>query len=542
MLHSKNVRKTQMKQVLSISMKKRLLLLWALLIAFAGMAVFWMLHVPYKPERMYRLVPHNAEFVSTHIELASRWEDFYGNPVSRGLLGAIDDDLFEWGDDVHDPDFNYWMDKLLGRRTVFAYIPSTGMGGAPAWIGVSWLGGEGIKLRWLLKRGRMDGLTRQDRHAGGTFWRVESDPEDSEYLSIAIVEGMIVAAWSADPDAVKYAMDSYDGRIRSIADNEEPYLDSPGCSDNALDWGWYNPGYVDTAFLPLYFQFERIDKEGLIGALSVAGDDNWYAMPDDGIEQLGQLMGPLPFIVAGAHPDGFWELWSKFAPYSWQESADRYLRNIPLSGPVTLSVMSGEHGGRLFGIGVPSLLLGAYVGEDDSVLEAVKNTLDHLNARYRWGLVPHMSMREGRSLYVIEGTADTAYSRFRFNDQIAFTLHDGWFLAASHAAPLMKLMSRYENVEAVVKADDGPWRAGLEKSDAAAYGWMDLTRGATAVRGAIMAYSVKLLFDDPVETQDTRQRLNDIIAWVNAFEPMLRMHLWLEGDGEKTTVRFELGS
>lgn len=521
-------------------MKKRRLVFWILLIAFFGGVIFWLVHVPYRPERMYRLIPAQADFVSTHIELAPRWDEFSGNPIALSLFRTMGLDIDEWAEELEDPNVRHWVDKLLVHRTVIAHVPSVGRYGVPSWFGVSWIGGESIQLRWLLKRGRLDGMTRVDHHAGVTFWRVEGDPEDREYLSLAVVEGMVVAAWSEDPDAVQYALDTYDGRFPSLVDTQAHGFE-PRCGEQALDWGWYHPRDVISDFLPLYFEFSRIDERGLSGALCVPGSEHWERIPLNGLEPLGRLLGPLPFTFVGAHPDGFWALWDQWAPETWNAATAYTLREVPVEGPMVLAVMGNEYGGRLFGIGVPSLMLAAYVGEGEAAVRAAKDTLDGLNGRYRWGLVPQKTHVGNHPVYVVESTADTAYARFRFRDQIAYTHRDGWFLAASHADALMKLMTRYEGIGAVAEADEGPWRTGMAKSDAAAYGWLDLSRGATVVRTAIMAWSLKLLFEDPVESEDIRRRLSEARAWVDALAPMLRMQLWLDADGEMTTLKFELG-
>ncbi len=530
-------------------MKKRRIVFWLLLLLFAGLVCLWLFHVPYRPNRMYRLIPAHATFVSTHIDLAAHRDDFFGNPIVMSLFRVMGLDMTEWQQEWSEPGTAYWIDKLLADRTVMAHVPALGRTGAPAWIGVSWVGAESIKLRWMLKRGRLEDMTRVDHHAGGMFWRVDGEPGDREFLSLAVVEGMVVAAWSPDRNAVQYALDAYNGTIRSIASGRGGIEQGlapgngfdPRCTESAMSWGWYDPGADPAGYFPLYFSFDRIDSDGMRGAVCAARPERWERIPLVGIEALGQLLGPLPFTLVGAHPDGFWALWDQFAPEAWNAAIEHTLRAVPIEGPVIVSVMGNEYGGRFFGIGVPSLLLAAYVGDEETGIRAAKETLDRLNAQYRWGLVPETGHVGDQPIYVVESTSDTAYARFRYRDRIAYTQRNGWFLAASHADALMKLMSRSERIEAVVEADEGPWRTGLMEAEDAAYGWIDLSSAATVIRTALMAWSLKLLFEDPVETEDTRRHLNEARAWVDAMAPMLRMQLWLDADGEMKTLKFELG-
>jgi len=55
---------------------------------------------------------------------------------------------------------------------------------------------------------------------------------------------------------------------------------------------------------------------------------------------------------------------------------------------------------------------------------------------------------------------------------------------------------------------------------AAALVWADLKAVAPAVKSAVAVYSLKLVLDDPDKTQDVRNRLTRLSAWLDAFEPM----------------------
>lgn len=144
-------------------------------------------------------------------------------------------------------------------------------------------------------------------------------------------------------------------------------------------------------------------------------------------------------------------------------------------------------------------------------------------------------------VYVIEGTGDSAYSRLRFRERAAFAVIDGWFIGSTHSFPLMQLIGRYDRPEALFDADQGGWQRSVRQGQSVAYGYTDIRGGARTLRLALSAYSVKLLFDDPQSSRETRQRINEARAWIDTLEPMGAAHAWIEQDDEILRLRLLLG-
>jgi len=64
-------------------------LFWLVALLFAGLTVWWTLHVPYAPEQVWKAIPAEAVFVSEHRDLAARWDAFSHNPFTRSLLTTV---------------------------------------------------------------------------------------------------------------------------------------------------------------------------------------------------------------------------------------------------------------------------------------------------------------------------------------------------------------------------------------------------------------------------------------------------------------------
>lgn len=522
-------------------MNKRRVTFWVLLIVFAVLVVAWFFYVPYRPSDLYRVLPPNAVFVSHHHRLAERWDDFLANPLARALftsVGLDPQDLDEWSDD---PDIRFWADKLLTRDLLIAHVPALGPGRDPAWVLAGWIGGESTRLRWLLQRGKLRGFEMVPRNTGGAYWLVELEDEHDQYLSISVVEGMLIGAFSDDPHAVRHILDVYDGMAPGhpvLRDNAWPM--SAGAEGVDPDRGWFE-GLTERGTDTTYqFGFRQIDQHGIRGSIRRPESGTLPVISASDIEVPSRLFGPVPFVMLGLNPDAVRNEWLEELGAPAQAVIDGIFET-GAAEVLFLAVSGGEYAGTLVGISVPSLMAAWPVDDEMEALARAHALIDRLNAVFRWGLVVTETRADERTVHVIEGTADNAYAGFRFRERVAFTFVDGWAVLSSHAYPLMKLLGRYDRPEALVEADQGGWQREIRRGDVAAYGRVNIRGGARTLRLAISAYSVKLLFEDPRGSRETRQRLNETRAWLDTLEPMGGADLWLDqGDGW-LQVQFALG-
>lgn len=522
-------------------MTKKRMLFWFLLVAFSAGTIFWFFHVPYRPADLYRVVPANATFVSHHRVLAERWDDFSANPLARALFISMGLDLEDMGEWSADPATRVWLDKLLARDLLIAHVPEIGPGRDPAWVLTGWIGGESIRLRWLLTRGKLEGFERFERVVGRPYWLVDTDDESEEHLSISIVDGMLIGVFSRDPHAVRSVLDVYDGLVpRHPLVRADAWTSIRSTEESVPDRGWFvapNEAGTPTTY---FFDFTEVDQAGIRGSLRRQEVGALPVMKTTNIEVPSRLLGGVPFCLVGMNPEAGVALWLDLLPLVLQEVVQGVFATDAVE-LLLLAVMGGEYAGTLSGVSVPALMAAWPVADEAAALEGVRALLDRLNAIFRWGLVVTETQVDERPVYVIESTANTVYTAFRFRERIAFTLVDGWMVVSSHAFPLMRILGRYDRPEAIFEADQGGWQSEVRRGDAAAYGYLNLQSGARTLRLAISAWSVKLLFDDPKGSRETRQQLNEIRAWVDTLEPMGAAHLWLNRNDDWLTLRFALG-
>ena len=104
----------------------RRVLFWCLLALFAALTLWWTLHVPHRPDRLYECIPANAVFVSSHDRLAGRWEGFLQNPLTRSVASSAGVKPDRLDQLATDPGVRRWVDRLASREVVLAYVPSIG--------------------------------------------------------------------------------------------------------------------------------------------------------------------------------------------------------------------------------------------------------------------------------------------------------------------------------------------------------------------------------------------------------------------------------
>ena len=517
------------------------MIFWGLLAVFAVLAIGWFFYVPYRPSDLYRVIPSNAAFVSHHHKLADRWDEFSASPLARALLTSIGldlEELEEWSDD---PATRVWLDKLLARDLLIVHVPALGPRREPAWVLAGWIGGESTRLRWLATRGQLGGLEQIRRHVGGDYWLVDTGDENEDHLSVSVVEGMLIGVFSRDPHAVNHVLDVYDGIAPGHALAREGAWEAAPCGRAANpDRGWFlgwNERGEETAY---FFGLEQVDPQGIRGALCRREPGALPAMRTMNIEVPSRLFGGVPFMVVGMNPEAGYALWLNELPLLVQ-SVIQGLYETDMEGLLLLAATGGEYAGTMAGISVPAVMAAWPVVDETEALARMDALLDRLNATFRWGLVTTETRVDNRPVYVVESTANTPYAAFRFRERMAFSLVDGWLVGSTHTFPLMQILGRYDRPEAIFEADEGGWQQDVREGSAAAFGYLDVRGGARTLRLALSAYSVKLLFDDPQGTRETRQRLSEIRAWIDTLEPMGGVSLWLNQEEGWLSLRFALG-
>lgn len=528
-------------------MGRRSPLFWALAVLFMALGAWWTLHVPYAPDRLYAAVPRDVVFLTEHRDLARRWEDFSGNPVTRSLLISLGLQSADLADLGRDPESRAWLDQLVPRQVVLGFVPRLGRRGEPAWVMASWLGGGSQRLRWKLSWQRGRDFVRCTSHHGRVFWKVRTASADPDMkLTVALVEGLLLACLSRHEDAMNDVLDTCDGFFPSLADRGDfPGPATSGQSAAALDRGWVDArAWVRGSDSPAVYayEFSELTASSLVGqvrgpALSVADTGSQAAAAET--EGLEPLLGDLPLAAAVFDRASVIPLLASKSSPGWVRAAADVIRGEEADSVVAV-VLGGDYSGRFKGIKVPSLLVGLRVRDEARSLARMQQAMDRLNAKYRWGLIPREVPAGERTLRAVESTGDGTLASLPLAEKPAYAVFGDWMLFASNLESLQKLADRF--AVPVEGAGIKPrWLEGLESDPARGYVWVDLVRGGKTLKLAMVTYSLKLMVRNEQGTARARRRMDEAKTWIDSLAPMDTLTVRMPTAGDPLEWTFRLG-
>ena len=521
----------------------------ALLLSLALGAV-WLFYVPYRPDNLYRAIPAEATLVSAHRNLAARWPALMRNPLLQSVATSMGAEPAALPALASQPDVLAWVRRLAERDLVVAYTPRLGGSQNPAWLVASWLGGRSQVLRWQLTWTRVPGFVRHAPHAGTPFWTVQPPGlKPGVKLSVALVEGMLLGCLATDDTAMLAMLETFDGQRPSLAASRQAKLTDFWCLEPAApDHGWMDLNAfrgqlgVTNQLPTMMYSLTAVEGGYAAGQLCVK-----YPLPPikagskpmeaDGLERV---LGDLPVAVAMIRSQSLLPVLEEQVGPEWGGMLSAFVK-VQRSDRLLLALVGGDYGGQLYGFRVPALIAALPIKDGATTLQVIRVIMDRLNARQGWGLIPHAVRLGERSVVAIEGTAQNFFAALPIEERPAYAIVDNWLLMASSLRSLTNLVARYDRPEAAVQAGSARWTDGLDISRGAAYGWIDLARAQKELRPVAATYSLKLLLEDPRQSQAQRQQLNEWTAWLEALAPLGQTKLWLTSDGQMAAVQFEFG-
>jgi hypothetical protein len=528
--------------------RKTLLLVLTAAILFTA----WLLYVPYRPEHLLRAVPANAQILTAHDNLAARWPALMQNPLLQSLALAVGVDTPALKTFATDPAVHKWVTRLAARNTVLAYVPRLGAGGRPAWMLASWLGGDNQILRYQLAWFPPPGFERHAPHNGVPYWTVQVPGlKGGMQISLAFVEGLLIACIGEDNTAILDLLDTSDGLLPSLALARSAKLSDYWClAPTAPDHGWVDtPSFVrpapgKPAAPPLTVSVSLVQAKyiegGLCGPVPLLPAAKTSAKALE-CGDLAKFTGNLPIAALTLRTETVLPPLSNLLGAEWSGLLDASLR-LQGADRAAVFMFGGDHGGRLYGFRIPALVAAIPMRKPEAMLGLLQGQLlDRLSQQRGLGLVTREMKAGTRTYYLVESTTPGAFSDLPPDERPAYAVCDQWFLAASSARSLAALLTRYDTSTADNEARTARWPEGLSQARGGAYAWADMAKLRDELRLVIAGYSLKLMLEDPQKAAGKRQQLNLWKAWLEALAPLGEARFWLTSDGQLAALRFQAG-
>ncbi|HMP74804.1 MAG TPA: hypothetical protein PKE12_00770 [Kiritimatiellia bacterium] len=520
-------------------MKRRPLLFWALFVLSVVATVWWSLHVPRDPRAPLRAIPVGATWVTAHYNLAGRWDAISAHPLLASVAGALGIEVSEWRELADSADTHKFLQRIARDDVYLAYVPEMRMTGRPAWVFSAWLGGQSQRFRWALKSIKDPTLRRAASRNGWSVWVwTPKGLNNGERVTFALVEGMLVGCMAVDTLGIEDILACYDGYFSSLASMGSL---APVSADDALDRGWVRLPAEAGWGPPIRYTLDFRNDGGLDGTITVAGVpvESRPSPPLGSLDEFSSLLAghPAAALVLDRSLAHAWLAAAADNPIGREVAA---LLQGDEPGAAAFALVGGPYSGRFMAVRLPSLLAAYSTPDPAGAQRGIHAAFDRLNAIAPWGLVPQPVLVGTQRVFAIESTGRSAYASLEARERLAYASFTQSMVFSSNVDVLAKLLrERGQTAPGDGVLADGMRR--MRDQGALGYLWMDLDDGAKLIRLAITAWSLKLLVENPRESQPMRQRLNEAKAWIDALAPQRELRLWVRPRQDTLEYEFQLG-
>ncbi len=521
---------------------------WLVLLAATSAGVWWLLYVPYRPDRVLAAIPAEATLVSVQMNLAGQLDALSRNPVILNALLAGGIQNGDIAGVATNPVLKKWAARLASDQSVLAYVPSMGPQHKPAIVFASWIGNQSRLLRWQMAWIKSRDVQPIPLNAGRlTLWRIKTDLEKSDLrISVALSEGLILGCLSSDPVAVRSLLETAEGipgRL-SLLDTDKPARSRALLHGIPPQWGWFLANGSLVAYQlalgngPLTLDFTG--KHSLPPSIPLSGNkemktaNNFTATTSD----LSAIL-PLSWLQAMTSDESS-SLWIQ----TFRQLAEPN-RGEP-DALAFLALLDQNHSGRLRGplgsslgafikgVKTPTLLIGMQLGTAQEANRRVQNVIDGLNSRYNLTLKTTPWDMAGRTgIILIEESRKNFYGSFEPGERVAYAMADDWFILASNAQILKQLLESTPTVALPVTDSAG--------ASPSATVHLQLDSLSQTVKTTSGVLKLAALFNTSQEVIQARDSLNRAGTWASVLGSFGEAHASMSTSGSVFRIHLVIG-
>ena len=508
------------------------------LVLFVAFFTWRSLHVPYRPDVLYRAIPSSAMFVSEHDELAARWSGLASNALLESIAVSLGVEAGEIESVRNNKIVAWLMNRFATRRTVVAYVPSLGREGRPAWVLASWGGLHARMLKWGIYSGALSDFEGQTFPGGRRGWVMKDLGEDmpDQYLSLAVADGVLLAVLASHPQAVSVPLERIERDVPILPGLAAGLRGGTG-AQTAMDRGWLAPDGPNGDSWQCDL---ALDRPGLTEAsfrgrpdiLPAAGEINVQERLDELIGVLKDapsmlVVGPLSVLKSLLPSDG------PAAGIAYV--ADLLAEHASGGTDSFICLCSSDYSGRILGFKVATLMIGIRIQNRRESEAVIKGVLDKMNAKFETTLIQRDVPLQGLRMKTIESVRTGPLSRLAEKERPAYTMVGDWLFISSNRKALEKVRKKKPN-------EAGPWREELRPHAGHVAMWTDLESTDKALTKVAAVYDlVSMLLGRNSKSSPVRQNLALAQQWVKTLMPMQRLCAWGSSTTNACSARIRIG-
>lgn len=509
---------------------------WSILTISLLASVWWIFHVPHRPDRVFNAIPAAATVVSVHRNLAEECEAVFDNPMLLRVIRAGGIDETSLAELSTNKVVRQWIARLSTDQAVLAYVPAMGAGQKPALVAASWIGNQSRLLRWQMAWIKTRDLIPVYLDDGNlTIWRSRTKFGKTHLrLSLALSEGLVLACISEDPLGVRTlleAAENYPYR-HTAASRGLPAQVRGLLTGSPRHWGWFEAHHE-----PIAFQFEfqpealQLEMRGT-DALSVACPLKDVAGTGPAMELIGRTSDfaallPLEWI-------------STFIPAEPPFLLLRTLREMadpqgtPAHALALVALLDQDHNGRIRGpinkhlralikgVKAPTLLLGLQIQGKREAGNRINQALAKLNSQYGLELTATpFEPENGLGITSVHDNRKSFYHSFEPEERVAYVMRGDWLIIASNGSVLKKLLSQ------PATGGRNEWKLDSSMMPAAS-AWANLDGVGQTLKNVAGVAKLAAMLDSSSESQPWREVLDQSGAITGVLRELKQARLTMQ--------------
>ena len=469
----------------------------------------WLLYVPYAPRRLLSVIPPGAAAVTSHYDLAGRWDDLAANPLGRRLLERLG------GEGGSARDLSRMLPWVGTKDLLLANVP--GDGGEPFWVLSAWIGARSHAARWWLRLRGDPRVERVDRR----WWRTVTPLADGRRVYFALEEGILIGCLASGEDALAGLINGFHRRRPSLRDawdeRDIEWLLDPAREDRF----WIQAGYRD-----------GVPPDALRGELSGVSPTaaRLVLLSDTPIPQGGPVPGPWQELhrlhgaaaraVLAGTGQSLRALSAWLAPGTAGRLADALCRR---AGPraAALILVGGEYGGRLNGLRVPALAFCIDISDQAQPVAWMQELLKHIRRALDIHLVLTPSGEGGAPLYTVDPAAAGRYAQLDPSERAAVALVGPWLVVSSSRQSLDRLLERQAWTPDGNGLAAAEWvHTGEHEGDILLSGWSDLRRTGKSVGNLLAVRNLVSMQSGTFSREEMMERIEQTKSWIRCVQEL----------------------
>ena len=399
------------------------------------------------------MVPEDATFISRHLTPAKRFDAFCESPVVTNMIHDLGGD----GEDISKFLKNVGTRKLIdliGRKyLVTAYVPAMQGNGNPALFVASWVGGYSQLMRWGVFDRALKDFTIHELGNGRKVW-IYPCPKlrRGYYISLAVYEGVIAAALSADPMGVLRGISRMRRHEPVVPDAVDWCNERDSDADDEFKLFCEVPPKIGDGFLSLHGKIRQSANQTVLTSVQVGIDGNaakvaQMVLPEakdnsnSTLVRVRKVVGDIPGTVFVLPTESIGPLLvllrRKKELGFWQSVSPLFEKD----GVAMVFVSGGRYYGHLMRLKVPSFGLVLPLAKQADTDRSIQAVVAHVNKVWNLGLVSLPDSRH-KGLWTIYSNRNKALRKLGKNERPAIVRKDGYLMAVSNVAVLRKMLDQ----------------------------------------------------------------------------------------------------